>query len=44
MERQEAVGELMTTESEVIRNLRDILPKLPDLERGLCTIFHKKVL
>lgn len=41
--RQEAVTCLMTEDIFVISKIRQLLPKLPDLEKGLCTIFHKKV-
>jgi len=41
--RQEAVAEMLCSESTVLPSLQSLLTRLPDLERGLCSIYHKKV-
>lgn len=41
--RQEAVAEMLCSESSVLPSLQSLLTRLPDLERGLCSIYHKKV-
>ncbi|TRY95911.1 hypothetical protein DNTS_021431 [Danionella cerebrum] len=40
--RQEAVAEILCSESSVLPSLQSLLSRLPDLERGLCSIYHKK--
>ncbi|XP_048045178.1 DNA mismatch repair protein Msh3 isoform X2 [Megalobrama amblycephala] len=40
--RQEAVAEILSSESSVLPSLQSLLTRLPDLERGLCSIYHKK--
>lgn len=41
--RQQSVSELLSTEIQCIQKLKSLLGSLPDLERGLCSIFSKKV-
>ncbi|KAK4302835.1 hypothetical protein Pmani_025093 [Petrolisthes manimaculis] len=41
-ERQDMIEEILTTDSPVIDNVKTLLNKLPDFERSLTTIFHKK--
>lgn len=41
--RQKAVAEILSSESSVLPSLQSLLTRLPDLERGLCSIYHKKV-
>ncbi|XP_071104806.1 DNA mismatch repair protein Msh3-like [Haliotis cracherodii] len=41
-ERQEAVEELGCGSLSGLVKLRDVLAKLPDLEKGLCSIYYKK--
>uniref|UniRef100_A0A8D2PVN9 DNA mismatch repair protein MSH3 n=1 Tax=Zosterops lateralis melanops TaxID=1220523 RepID=A0A8D2PVN9_ZOSLA len=40
--RLDAVSEILLSESSVFGQIRNLLCKLPDLERGLCSVFHKK--
>uniref|UniRef100_A0A673MAN6 DNA mismatch repair protein MSH3 n=1 Tax=Sinocyclocheilus rhinocerous TaxID=307959 RepID=A0A673MAN6_9TELE len=40
--RQEAVAEILCSESSVLPSLQSLLTRLPDLERGLGSIYHKK--
>ncbi|XP_038661311.1 DNA mismatch repair protein Msh3 isoform X1 [Scyliorhinus canicula] len=40
--RLDAVTEILTSESIVLAKTKNLLPKLPDLERGICSIYHKK--
>ncbi|MGH0188899.1 UNVERIFIED_CONTAM: hypothetical protein FKN15_032342 [Acipenser sinensis] len=40
--RQDAVAEILSSESSVLAPTRSLLSKLPDLERGICSIYHKK--
>ncbi|MCI4392604.1 hypothetical protein PGIGA_G00147770 [Pangasianodon gigas] len=40
--RQEAVAEILSSESVVLPSIQTLLTRLPDLERGLCSIYHKK--
>lgn len=40
--RQEAVAEILSSESSVLPSIQSLLTRLPDLERGLCSIYHKK--
>lgn len=42
-QRQEAVAELSTNDSPSISLLRESILHLPDLERMLCSAYHKKV-
>ena len=41
--RQEAVSELVSNGSPSVSMLRDSILHLPDLERMLCSAYHKKV-
>lgn len=40
--RLDAVSEVLHSESSVFEHIESNLHKLPDLERGLCSIYHKK--
>uniref|UniRef100_A0A5F8HCN3 DNA mismatch repair protein MSH3 n=1 Tax=Monodelphis domestica TaxID=13616 RepID=A0A5F8HCN3_MONDO len=40
--RLDAVSEVLLSESSVLAHIQNHLCKLPDLERGLCSIYHKK--
>nr|XP_033781367.1 DNA mismatch repair protein Msh3 isoform X3 [Geotrypetes seraphini] len=40
--RLDAVSEVLTSESSVFAEIQSHLCKLPDLERGMCSIYHKK--
>ncbi|TSM85999.1 DNA mismatch repair protein Msh3 [Bagarius yarrelli] len=40
--RQEAVAEILSSESAVLPSIQTLLTRLPDLEKGLCSIYHKK--
>ncbi|XP_048187040.1 DNA mismatch repair protein Msh3 isoform X1 [Perognathus longimembris pacificus] len=40
--RLDAVSEVVHSESSVFGHIENHLHKLPDLERGLCSIYHKK--
>ncbi|XP_055647581.1 DNA mismatch repair protein Msh3 isoform X4 [Falco peregrinus] len=40
--RLDAVSEILLSESSVFGQIQNLLCKLPDIERGLCSIFHKK--
>ncbi|XP_014113725.1 PREDICTED: DNA mismatch repair protein Msh3 [Pseudopodoces humilis] len=40
--RLDAVSEILLSESSVFGQIENLLCKLPDLERGLCSVFHKK--
>ncbi|XP_054042825.1 DNA mismatch repair protein Msh3 isoform X2 [Rissa tridactyla] len=40
--RLDAVSEILLSESSVFGQIRNLLCKLPDIERGLCSVFHKK--
>ncbi|XP_070542111.1 DNA mismatch repair protein Msh3-like isoform X2 [Ptychodera flava] len=40
--RQEAVGEIIESSSPVINQIKALLSKMPDIEKGLCSIYHKK--
>ena len=42
-QRQEAVSELTTNGSPSVSMLRECILRLPDLERMLCSAYHKKV-
>ncbi|XP_041855625.1 DNA mismatch repair protein Msh3 [Melanotaenia boesemani] len=41
-ERQDAVQEIMESDSLTLNSIRSLLSHLPDLERGICSIYHKK--
>uniref|UniRef100_A0A9J8D3R1 MutS homolog 3 (E. coli) n=1 Tax=Cyprinus carpio carpio TaxID=630221 RepID=A0A9J8D3R1_CYPCA len=41
---QEAVAEILCSESSVLPSLQSLLTRLPDLERGLCSIYQKNTL
>uniref|UniRef100_A0A8C6M0F7 DNA mismatch repair protein MSH3 n=1 Tax=Nothobranchius furzeri TaxID=105023 RepID=A0A8C6M0F7_NOTFU len=41
-ERYEAVQEIMESDSLTLNSVRALLSHLPDLERGICSIYHKK--
>ncbi|XP_063819985.1 DNA mismatch repair protein Msh3 isoform X2 [Pseudophryne corroboree] len=40
--RLDAVSEVLTSDSGVFNQIRGYLCKLPDLDRGICSIYHKK--
>uniref|UniRef100_A0A8C9VVR1 DNA mismatch repair protein MSH3 n=1 Tax=Scleropages formosus TaxID=113540 RepID=A0A8C9VVR1_SCLFO len=40
--RQDAVAEVLSSESSALPSVRALLRRLPDLERGICSIYHKK--
>lgn len=42
-ERQDAVQEILESDSLTLNSTRSLLSHLPDLERGICSIYHKKV-
>nr|XP_020449533.1 DNA mismatch repair protein Msh3 isoform X2 [Monopterus albus] len=41
-ERQDAVQELLESDSLTLNSIRSLMSHLPDLERGICSIYHKK--
>ncbi|XP_016898402.1 DNA mismatch repair protein Msh3 isoform X2 [Cynoglossus semilaevis] len=41
-ERQDAVQEILQSDSVTLNSARSLLSHLPDLERGICSIYHKK--
>ena len=41
--RLDAIEELCSPSASCLSSLKGLLTQLPDLERGLCTIYHKKV-
>ncbi|XP_015245692.1 PREDICTED: DNA mismatch repair protein Msh3 [Cyprinodon variegatus] len=41
-ERQNAVQEIMESDSPTLNSIRSLLSHLPDLERGICSIYHRK--
>uniref|UniRef100_A0AAX7UBR5 DNA mismatch repair protein MSH3 n=1 Tax=Astatotilapia calliptera TaxID=8154 RepID=A0AAX7UBR5_ASTCA len=41
-ERQDAVQEILESDSLTLNSIRSLLSRLPDLERGICSIYHKK--
>uniref|UniRef100_A0A4W6CD24 DNA mismatch repair protein MSH3 n=1 Tax=Lates calcarifer TaxID=8187 RepID=A0A4W6CD24_LATCA len=41
-ERQDAVQEILESDSLTLNSTRSLLSHLPDLERGICSIYHKK--
>uniref|UniRef100_A0A8C6H1Q8 DNA mismatch repair protein MSH3 n=1 Tax=Mus spicilegus TaxID=10103 RepID=A0A8C6H1Q8_MUSSI len=40
--RLDAVSDVLHSESSVFEQIENLLRKLPDVERGLCSIYHKK--
>nr|XP_034955677.1 DNA mismatch repair protein Msh3 isoform X6 [Zootoca vivipara] len=40
--RLDAVSEVLLSESSVFGQIKHLLYKMPDVERGLCSIYHKK--
>ncbi|XP_043833127.1 DNA mismatch repair protein Msh3 [Dromiciops gliroides] len=40
--RLDAVSEILLSESSIFGHIQNHLCKLPDIERGLCSIYHKK--
>ncbi|XP_033634237.1 DNA mismatch repair protein Msh3-like [Asterias rubens] len=40
--RQDAVKELIESDCEALTQAKDLLARLPDLEKGICSIYHKK--
>ncbi|XP_031712537.1 DNA mismatch repair protein Msh3 [Anarrhichthys ocellatus] len=41
-ERQDAVQEILESHSLTLNSVKSLLSHLPDLERGICSIYHKK--
>ncbi|KAA8592696.1 hypothetical protein FQN60_018151, partial [Etheostoma spectabile] len=41
-ERQDAVQEILESHSLTLNSIKSLLSHLPDLERGICSIYHKK--
>lgn len=41
--RQEAISELLHSESPVVHQLQDLLDGIPDIDRGLTTCIHQRV-
>lgn len=41
-ERQDAVQEILESASLTLTSIRSLLTHLPDLERGICSVYHKK--
>ncbi|KAM4579523.1 DNA mismatch repair protein Msh3 isoform 2-T2 [Fundulus diaphanus] len=41
-ERQDAVQEMIESDSLTLNSIRSLLSHLPDLERGICSIYHGK--
>ncbi|XP_031426428.1 DNA mismatch repair protein Msh3 [Clupea harengus] len=41
-DRHDAVAEILSSDSSVLPSIRSLLNRLPDLERGICSIYHKK--
>jgi Mismatch repair ATPase (MutS family) len=41
--RQEAVSELLRSESTVVHQLQELLDGIPDIDRGLTTCIHQRV-
>uniref|UniRef100_A0AAX7U6K5 DNA mismatch repair protein MSH3 n=1 Tax=Astatotilapia calliptera TaxID=8154 RepID=A0AAX7U6K5_ASTCA len=39
---QDAVQEILESDSLTLNSIRSLLSRLPDLERGICSIYHKK--
>ncbi|XP_025030563.1 DNA mismatch repair protein Msh3 [Python bivittatus] len=40
--RLDAVSEVLFSESSVLGQIKSLLYKVPDIERGICSIYHKK--
>ncbi|XP_031216322.1 DNA mismatch repair protein Msh3 isoform X2 [Mastomys coucha] len=40
--RLDAISDILHSESSVFEQIENLLRKLPDVERGLCSIYHKK--
>ncbi|XP_063151550.1 DNA mismatch repair protein Msh3 [Candoia aspera] len=40
--RLDAVSEVLFSESSVLGQIKSLLHKVPDVERGICSIYHKK--
>ncbi|XP_062985738.1 DNA mismatch repair protein Msh3 [Elgaria multicarinata webbii] len=40
--RLDAVSEVLLSESSVLGQIKTLLYKMPDVERGICSIYHKK--
>ncbi|XP_072038538.1 DNA mismatch repair protein Msh3-like [Amphiura filiformis] len=40
--RQEAISEILESDSQALATAKDLLIKAPDIEKGLCSIYHKK--
>ncbi|XP_076783064.1 LOW QUALITY PROTEIN: DNA mismatch repair protein Msh3 [Arvicanthis niloticus] len=40
--RLDAISDVLHSESSVFEQIENLLRKLPDVERGLCSIYHKK--
>uniref|UniRef100_A0ABM5FTJ0 DNA mismatch repair protein Msh3 isoform X2 n=1 Tax=Pogona vitticeps TaxID=103695 RepID=A0ABM5FTJ0_9SAUR len=40
--RLDAVSEVLLSESSVLGQIKSLLYKMPDVERGICSIYHKK--
>ncbi|XP_026199618.1 DNA mismatch repair protein Msh3 isoform X2 [Anabas testudineus] len=41
-QRQDAVQEILESDSLTLISIRSLMSHLPDLERGICSIYHKK--
>ncbi|XP_042304508.1 DNA mismatch repair protein Msh3 isoform X3 [Sceloporus undulatus] len=41
--RLDAVSEILLSESSALNEIKSLLHKMPDVERGICSIYHKKV-
>uniref|UniRef100_A0A7N8Y9C2 DNA mismatch repair protein MSH3 n=1 Tax=Mastacembelus armatus TaxID=205130 RepID=A0A7N8Y9C2_9TELE len=41
-ERQDAIQEILESDSLTLNSIRSLMSHLPDLERGICSIYHKK--
>lgn len=41
--RQEAISELLHSESAVVHQLQELLCGIPDIDRGLTTCIHQRV-
>ncbi|XP_068616934.1 DNA mismatch repair protein Msh3 [Brachionichthys hirsutus] len=42
LERQDAVQEILESHSPTLNSIRSLLARLPDLDRGICSIYNKK--
>lgn len=43
LERQTAVQEILESNSHTLTSVQSLLARLPDLDRGICSIYHKRV-